>query len=90
MAADYAAEPQDVEALVALVAAVDLVLDPLERYHRASADQELHSAVVTRLSEIRASAVAELHRSGSSYAQIASTTGLTRARVQQLVEAGRS
>jgi hypothetical protein len=82
----YAAEDSDVLAAVTGLAAIR---DPLERYHRASADLGLHQAVIGQLATIRAAAVAELHRAGASYAAIAGTTGLTRARVQQLVEAGR-
>jgi DNA-directed RNA polymerase specialized sigma24 family protein len=63
--------------------------DPLERYHRVSSDIELHSAVVKRLAREREACVVILHDAGSSYASIAGTTGLSRARVQQLVERGR-
>lgn len=38
----------------------------------------------------RAWALAEMHRSGMSYGKIAEVTGLSRARVQQLVERDRA
>ena len=38
----------------------------------------------------RAWALAEMHRSGMSYRKIAEATGLSRARVQQLVERARA
>ena len=38
----------------------------------------------------RARALAEMHRSGMSYGKIAEATGLSRARVQQLVERARA
>ena len=43
---------------------------------------------VTRLSDLRARCLAELHYDGWSYAKIAEAVGISRARVQQLVERG--
>jgi hypothetical protein len=79
----WEAEGVDVEAFVA-----DLVAEPdaAIRYARASAASVLHQAVVERLGAIRAGAIASMHDDGASYASIATNTGLTRARVQQLVE----
>lgn len=48
-----------------------------------------HTAVLAELTQVRAEAVARLHLSGLSYAQIAAHLGVSRARVQQLATAGR-
>jgi len=45
--------------------------------------------VASRLGEERAALIARMNAGGQSYTQIAETTGLTRVRVQQLVETGR-
>lgn len=63
--------------------------DPMDRYRRAGRAQADAEAVVTRLSDLRARCLAELHVDGWSYARIAEATGISRARVQQLVERGR-
>ena len=67
----------------------DDIADPVARYGRAGQEQAAAEAVVTRLSDLRARCLAELHTDGWSYARIAQETGLSRARVQQLVERGR-
>jgi DNA-directed RNA polymerase specialized sigma24 family protein len=63
--------------------------DPLERYARAGAEQAAAEQLVSYLTDLRARCLAELHVDGWSYARIAGSTGLSRARVQQLVERGR-
>ena len=67
----------------------DMLADPLDRYSKAGQAQAAAEAVVTRLSDLRARCLAELHADGHSLAQIARATGLSRARAQQLVERGR-
>ncbi|MGV7251943.1 helix-turn-helix domain-containing protein [Mycobacterium kansasii] len=62
--------------------------DPLARYEHAGREQQSAEAVVTRMSDLRARCLAELHADGWSYATIAAATGLSRARVQQLVQRG--
>lgn len=64
-------------------------LDPLDRYSKAVKAQADAESVVTRLSDLRARCLAELHADGHSLAQIARATGLSRGRAQQLVERGR-
>lgn len=63
--------------------------DPLDRYQAAARWSTTAQGLVSWLSDLRARALAELHVEGWSYAKIAAETGLTRARVQQLVERGR-
>ena len=62
--------------------------DPLDRYERAVQEQAAAEEAVTRLSDLRARCLAELHYDGWSYAKIAEAVGISRARVQQLVERG--
>ena len=62
--------------------------DPLQRYERAGREQQAAEAVVTRISDLRARCLAELHADGWSLARIAKSTGLSKARVQQLVGRG--
>jgi DNA-directed RNA polymerase specialized sigma24 family protein len=62
--------------------------DPLDRYERAGREQRSAEALVTRLTDLRARCLAELHIDGWSYARIGQATGLSRSRVQQLVERG--
>ncbi len=67
----------------------DEIADPIGRYARAGQEQAAAEAVVTRLSDLRARCLAELHTDGMSLAQIAAKTGLSRARVHKLVARGR-
>lgn len=64
------------------------IADPVDRYERAGREQAAAESVVTRLSDLRARCLAELHADGWSLARIAEGTGLSRARVQQLVKRG--
>lgn len=59
------------------------------RWRRACAAYERAAAAVTAAADERAAAAAEMHDAGLSYADIAALVGLTRARVQQLVERAR-
>ncbi len=63
--------------------------DPLDRYRRATCEHVAAAASVGRMTDLRARALAELHVDGWSFARIAGAVGLTRSRVQQLVERGR-
>ncbi|HZU18870.1 MAG TPA: hypothetical protein VFD01_20010 [Candidatus Dormibacteraeota bacterium] len=71
------------------IAAIEAIADPLERYALATEAQVRHEAAARRLEEVRALAALRIHELGASYATIAHVTGLSRARAQQLVEAGR-
>ena len=85
-------QPQALDAgedVARVVGAIADLPDPLERYRRASQVQDLHRSVTDDLGHVREYAIGELHDEGRSYAEIARLTGLTRARVQQLVERGR-
>jgi DNA-directed RNA polymerase specialized sigma24 family protein len=62
--------------------------DPLDRYQRAGLEQQAYEALVTRMADLRARCLAELHVDGWTYAKIAQETGLSRSRVQKLVERG--
>lgn len=58
-------------------------------YAHLTSRQALLTAAAAEVAGMRARLVAGLHAEGQSYAAIAATTGLTRGRVQQLVERGR-
>lgn len=58
----------------------------LSRWRRACAAYERASAAQTAAAAERAAAAAEMHDAGLSYADIAALVGLTRGRVQQLVD----
>lgn len=62
----------------------------LARYHNAERQVEDSQALVTVAADARAKALSDLHDLGWSYQRIATEIGLTRARVQQLVERGRT
>lgn len=85
-------EPTEVAALVESIAGDILTeQDPLIRYLYLTREQGLYQGVVNAISEARAAALADLHGSGLSYAQIsAAVGGIGRARVQQLVERART
>lgn len=57
-------------------------------YQRATAKEVRLRKAADKAAAERASEVAKMHRSGMSYGQIAEATGLSRSRVQQLVERG--
>lgn len=86
----YEAEQADVTAEVA--SHLDDITDPLERYHRATAAQAHHEAVVAALQAARDKALAQLNADGLSYERIRETVtvGLTRSGVQKAVERGRT
>jgi hypothetical protein len=71
------------------IARIEAIADPLERYALATEAQARHEAAARQLGEVRALAALRIHELGASYATIAHVTGLSRARAQQLVEAGR-
>lgn len=89
----YEAEPTDIEATVADIAATP---DLMERYARATAEQAYHEAVAERLKQIREETVARLNRGEQgprlSYEKIAELLlpGKSRAAAQQMVERGRT
>jgi len=90
----YEAEPTDVAAEVD--AYLDDITDPLERYHRATAAQAHHQAVVAALQKERDKALAALNTPDEdgwrlTYQQISEqvTAGLTVSGVQKAVERGR-
>ncbi|MGH3793712.1 MAG: hypothetical protein ACRDSP_02365 [Pseudonocardiaceae bacterium] len=60
--------------------------NPLQRYMRATDLYAIHAAVCTELTSHRAEAVRQMSEGGMSYRQIAAVTGLTKARVQQMVQ----
>ncbi|MFD7868121.1 hypothetical protein [Streptomyces sp. NPDC059783] len=81
-------EPSDVAAEVASYLAD--VTDPLERYHRATAAQAHHQAVLSALQQERDRSLARLNADGLSYEKLADLVpGLSRAGVQKSVERGR-
>src|SRR6266513_269963 len=60
--------------------------DPVVRYANLSRAQAIYEELVRKIGAERAVAAREMHDGGRSYAQIAETAGITRARAQQLVE----
>lgn len=58
------------------------------KYQRATAREAQLRKAADKAAAERASELARMHRSGKSYGQIAEATGLSRSRVQQLVERG--
>lgn len=88
----YEAEPEEARAV--FESEIDDIAagwpgDPLPRYAALSARQAHYQSVANGLSGARAAVLADMHDKGMSYARIAEATGMTRARVQQLVEKGR-
>ncbi|MER6684611.1 hypothetical protein [Streptomyces olivaceoviridis] len=84
----YEAEPSDVAAEVA--SHLDDITDPLERYHRATAAQVHHKAVVAAFQQERDKALAQLNADGHSYEKLTSLApGTTRPGIQKAVERGR-
>jgi DNA-directed RNA polymerase specialized sigma24 family protein len=83
-------EPQELAAILD-----GLIGDPADDEHdlawyaHLTSRQALLTAAVDEVAGMRARALAGLHAQGQSYGQIAAVTGLTRGRVQQLVERGR-
>lgn len=64
------------------------VKDLLTKYQRATEREARLRVRADQAALERATAVAEIHAYGLSYAEIADNTGLSRSRVQQLVERG--
>ncbi|KMS78318.1 hypothetical protein ACH49_16685 [Streptomyces leeuwenhoekii] len=84
----YEPEPSDVAAEVA--SHLDDITDPLERYHRATAAQAHHQAVVAGLQQERDKALAQLNADGASYEKLTVLApGMTRSGIQKAVERGR-
>lgn len=75
--------------LVELPAWWDEEPDDLARYLRATAERDALDQAVGRMTDLRALAVLRLNLSGMSYGKIAEATGVTPARIQQLVGRGR-
>lgn len=84
--AGYEAEPADVAAETAWL---EEFTDPLERYHRATADQAHHEAVIAELARVREQAVARMHGDGLPLRKIAELVGTSPGRVQELIRRDR-
>lgn len=82
----YEADPADVQAILTMQIGVTTRDDPTLLYVRATQLRARYAAVCAELEGLRAEAVHRMHQGGSSYAEIARTTGLSRARVQQLAQ----
>lgn len=87
----YAADPDELAALLTTVVGTRSVDEVDESWYAwLSGRQALLQAAVDRVSHQRAALVALMHSEvGQSYATVAARTGLSRARVQQLVERSR-
>jgi len=88
----YEADPEEVQALLDVVLAdIAPEPDPAIRYVMLTKELVAYQALVSRIADERARAVAAIHKPGGmSYAEIAKALQLgTRARAQQLVERGR-
>lgn len=86
----YEADPADVQAMLDQEIDAEDRSDPTLLYVRATQLTARYSTALAELTKLRAEAVHRMHRAGSSYAQIAATTGLSRARVQQMVGSART
>lgn len=62
--------------------------DSLTKYRQASGKEARLRMEADLASADRVVALAEMHQAGMSYGKIAEATGLSRSRVQQLVERG--
>lgn len=62
----------------------------LQAYNKATIREARLRKVAETAGADRAIALANLHRAGWSYGEIAKETGISRSRVQQLVERGRA
>lgn len=85
----YEADPDDVAAMLDQEIDAEDRDDPTLLYVRATQVAARYTAALAELTKVRAEAVHRMSLAGSSYAQIARTTGLSRPRVQQLVQLGR-
>ena len=63
--------------------------DPSDRYEALTRLGEQAALVQGAVAALRARCLADIHAEGLSYERIALATGLTKARVQQLVSRGR-
>lgn len=91
MGTEYGVEAHEVEAVLGPLVGERSGGEPDESwYAHLSSRQALLEAAAARLATQRAELVAHMHADGSqSYATLAVALGLSRARVQQLVERGR-
>ncbi len=80
----YKTEPSDVQAILDQDIDAEDRDDPTLLYVRATQLTARYTAVLLELTKIRAEAVHRMSLAGSSYRQIARTTGLSVARVQQM------
>ena len=86
----YAAESEEVRALVEQQIDVEDLADPTLLYVRATKLHATFTAAAAECTRLRAEAAARLHTDGMSYARIAAHLGgMSRGRAQQLVEQGR-
>lgn len=63
-------------------------MNPLDEYAAATKQMEQAQAEVKRLGDARARALAQLNAEGLSYGKIAAQVGISRGKVQNLVERG--
>jgi hypothetical protein len=82
----YEAEPEETRQLLDELIDVEDLADPTLLYVRVTKLLAHYQHVVSELASLRAEAVGRLHTDGMSYARISEHLGLSRARVQQLVE----
>lgn len=84
------ADPYDVEFLAAeTLDEAAHETDPVLRDIFLAKQRVLYAAVAQRIATERARNAAQMHEQGMSYAEIGEALNLSRARAQQLVEAGR-
>jgi len=74
----------------AFLAWLESVPDARTRFEQATTELERHQQLVQRLSAVRAAAAADFYDEGDSLETIAQRLGVSRARVHQLVQEGRS
>ncbi|QVJ03094.1 hypothetical protein KGD82_13750 [Nocardiopsis eucommiae] len=64
-------------------------MNPLDEYNEATTRSEAAQAELKKHGDARARALAKLNEAGWSYGKIAGEVGLSRGKVQNLVERGR-
>lgn len=62
--------------------------DPLRSFREASESIRAHREAQRQLEDVRALCIYEIHSQGATYAEIAASVELSRARIQQLAKRG--
>jgi DNA-directed RNA polymerase specialized sigma24 family protein len=82
--------PQSEDGADVLVASLERLPDPDERYRQATQELERHQQAIERLSSVRADAAAQAYDSGDSVRSLAQRLGVSPSRVHQLIKEARA